>query len=116
MVLVVWLDWGSRVNEETDLAERLRKLQEHAARLEEKQRELEKDLEDVEHQSRRLADRRERGEGSADLDRAARELSERRELNLNDQSSTSREIEGLRQQREELEEWLRQMRGNTGNR
>ena len=101
------------MSEQNELAERLRRLQEHAARLEEKKRDLERDLEDVEHQERRLSDRLERGERSADLDEASRRLNERRDMNISDQRSTSREIETLRQQREELEEWLRQMRGDA---
>ena len=100
--------------EETDLAERLRKLQEHAERLEDQQRQLERDLEEVEHQSRRLSERTERGERSADLEEASRRLDERRELNLRGQRDNTRELETLREQREELEQWLREMRGETG--
>ena len=99
--------------EEMELQERLRRLQEDAARLEEKQKTLEQDLADVEHQTRRASDRAERGENSPELDSVQSQLTERRELNLRDQRDTSRAVESLRTEREDLEEWLRQMRGDT---
>lgn len=97
--------------EDEDLSERLRRLQEDAARLEEKKRELERDLKEIEHQTRRAADRVERGESPAALEAERRQLSERRELNMTDQRVTTRQLETLRAEREEVEEWIRQMRG-----
>ena len=105
---------------EGDLEARLRKLQEDAARLEEKQRELEQDLQDIDHQTRRWSDRVERGENTPAVEASRRQLDERRRLNLDDQKSTSRDLERLRQQREEIEEWMRQMQtrgqGSAGER
>lgn len=97
------------------LEARLRKLQQDTARLEEKQRELEQDLQDIDHQTRRWSDRVERGENTPEIEASRRQLDERRRLNLDDQQTTSRDLETLRQQREEIEDWLRQMRGGGGS-
>ena len=96
------------------LEARLRKLQEDAARLEEKKRELEQDLQDIEHQTRRWSDRIERGENTPEVEASKRQLDERRRLNLDDQKTTSHDLETLRRQREEIEEWMRKVReGNV---
>jgi hypothetical protein len=106
---------GGSVMVNDDLEARLRKLQEDASRLEEKQRELEQDLKDIDHQTRRWSDRVERGENTPAVDASRRQLDERRRLNIDDQQSTSRDLETLRRQREEIEDWLRRMRGGGGS-
>jgi len=108
---------GDRDVVEGDLEARLRKLQEDTARLEEKKRELEQDLQDIEHQTRRWSDRIERGENTPEVEASKRQLDERRRLNLDDQNTTSHDLETLRKQREEIEDWMRQMqvRGQGGS-
>lgn len=96
--------------EERDLSSQLEELQRRAEKLDDKRRQLEEDLEQIEHEGRRLSDRTERGDTGPDLDHERSRLAERRELNLASQGETAREVEELRQQREELEEWLRNMR------
>lgn len=98
------------MTEQRDLETRLQALKAQADRLEAIQRELERDLDEVEHHARRVGDRRERGEHSAELEREARRLDDSRRVNWRDHDSNARRIEGLRREREELEEWIRTMR------
>lgn len=93
-----------------ELARRLKQLEEHAARLERTQRQLEEDLQDLDHHARRLADRRERGETSATLDGEQRRIDESRAQNRQEQGVNACDLETLRRERQELERRIEQMR------
>ena len=97
--------------EDSDLAYRLRTIQQRIRGAEDMQRELERAFEEIDHEARRIADRLERAGGS---DRSAegerRRLHDRRRANERDHARNEDRLKQLRAEEKALHEQIGTLR------